>query len=184
MSSDQLLEIFQKFCAFGSHSNLVSADRLTNQKFAKLCKDCRVVGNGPNAEILSSDIDIMFNKVKSKSERTIDFIQMTEALKLIAIKKFGKGENNSFERLCEEMFEQGGPRLATGTTVPDSDEALNRLTDHSQYTGTHKNRFDDAGKGLGREGRVDNTGIIQFSQITNRKEADKRGVQSVSQTGL
>lgn len=28
-----------------------------------------------------------------------------------------------------------------------------RLTDVSQYTGTHKSRFDDSGKGLGMGGR-------------------------------
>ena len=41
--------------------------------------------------------------------------------------------------------------------------AVDRLTDASRYTGSHKERFDESGKGKGREGReelVDNTGYV------------------------
>lgn len=37
------------------------------------------------------------------------------------------------------------------------------MTDSSQYTGSHKERFDESGKGKGAEGRadkVDNTGYV------------------------
>ncbi len=33
--------------------------------------------------------------------------------------------------------------------------AVDRLTDTSKYTGSHKERFDDSGKGRGRSGRQD-----------------------------
>ena len=33
-----------------------------------------------------------------------------------------------------------------------------RLTDTTKYGGTHKQRFDDGGKGRGKEGRVDGKG--------------------------
>lgn len=38
-----------------------------------------------------------------------------------------------------------------------------RMTDTSQYTGAHKERFDDDGKGKGKDGRTDaanNTGYV------------------------
>lgn len=41
--------------------------------------------------------------------------------------------------------------------------AVDRLTDSSRYTGSHKERFDQSGKGRGREGReelVENTGYV------------------------
>ena len=41
--------------------------------------------------------------------------------------------------------------------------AVDRLTDESRYTGSHKERFDESGKGKGREGReelVDKTGYV------------------------
>lgn len=41
--------------------------------------------------------------------------------------------------------------------------AVDRLTDTARYTGSHKERFDESGKGKGREGRedlVENTGYV------------------------
>ncbi len=35
------------------------------------------------------------------------------------------------------------------------DDVTSRLTDTSKYTGAHKERFDESGKGKGLEGRVD-----------------------------
>ena len=40
---------------------------------------------------------------------------------------------------------------------------IDRLTDPSKYTGSHKERFDETGKGKGVEGRVDkvdNSGYV------------------------
>lgn len=40
---------------------------------------------------------------------------------------------------------------------------VDRLTDASRYTGSHKERFDESGRGKGREGRediVENTGYV------------------------
>lgn len=40
---------------------------------------------------------------------------------------------------------------------------MDRLTDTSKYTGSHKERFDDSGKGKGRVGREDvpdNSGYV------------------------
>mmetsp|Transcript_56987 Transcript_56987/g.102007 ORF Transcript_56987/g.102007 Transcript_56987/m.102007 type:complete len:375 (-) Transcript_56987:25-1149(-) len=38
-------------------------------------------------------------------------------------------------------------------TTPRVDGVFSRLTDTSSYTGAHKHRFDETGRGLGREGR-------------------------------
>jgi hypothetical protein len=41
--------------------------------------------------------------------------------------------------------------------------AVDRLTDSSRFTGSHKERFDSSGRGRGREGReelVENTGYV------------------------
>lgn len=49
--------------------------------------------------------------------------------------------------------------LQKATTVGGVD----RLTDTSKYTGTHKERFDESGKGKGIEGReetTDNSGYV------------------------
>merc|ERR1712189_150105 len=43
-----------------------------------------------------------------------------------------------------------GTKVATGNNV-------GKMTDTAQYTGAHKERFDESGKGKGKEGREDVT---------------------------
>ncbi len=57
---------------------------------------------------------------------------------------------------------------------------VNRLTDTSRYTGSHKERFDESGKGRGREGReelVENTGYVgayrDAGTYDNKMKAEK-----------
>lgn len=48
--------------------------------------------------------------------------------------------------------------------------AVSRLTDPSKYTGSHKERFDESGKGKGIAGRrtvVDNSGYVSGYQHKN-----------------
>ncbi len=49
--------------------------------------------------------------------------------------------------------------------------AVGRLTDHTKYTGSHKQRFDETGKGRGKAGREDvpnNSGYVTgFKDETN-----------------
>eukprot|EP01113_Clastostelium_recurvatum_P032364 TRINITY_DN4150_c0_g1_i1.p1 TRINITY_DN4150_c0_g1~~TRINITY_DN4150_c0_g1_i1.p1 ORF type:complete len:231 (-),score=71.51 TRINITY_DN4150_c0_g1_i1:50-682(-) len=56
------------------------------------------------------------------------------------------------------------------TTKAAKSEILDRLTDPKLYTGAHKHRFDDDGKGKGKDGRVDrskHTGYVQGSKISD-----------------
>ncbi len=56
----------------------------------------------------------------------------------------------------------GGPSTA-GTTGVANKNTTAHLTDTSQYTGSHKERFDESGKGKGADGRVDkvdNSGYV------------------------
>lgn len=55
-----------------------------------------------------------------------------------------------------------GPSLA-GTTGVANKETVARMTDTKHYTGAHKERFDDSGKGKGiegRENRSDSSGYV------------------------
>ncbi|XP_067671246.1 tubulin polymerization-promoting protein family member 3-like [Haliotis asinina] len=78
--------------------------------------------------------------------------------------KMAKGDAIEAEKLakkiaCDEQAAQEkdakGPAKVDATTK--------RLTDTSKYTGSHKGRFDESGKGKGKGGRVDevcNTGYV------------------------
>merc|ERR1719468_41323 len=62
----------------------------------------------------------------------------------------------------EKIASAGGPSTA-GTTGTANKGNVDRMTDTSNYTGAHKERFNADGSGKGAEGRVDkvdNTGYV------------------------
>jgi len=67
------------------------------------------------------------------------------------------------------------PRSDSNPSSPSSEKdskkksIFDKLTDHTLYTGTHKNRFDSQGKGRGAVGRQDSGGRVDLSKITTRK---------------
>lgn len=126
-------------------------------KFAKMTKDLKLL----DKNLTSTDVDIIFTKVKPKNERKITFAQFKEALKLLAEKKF-PGCADALEKLQAKMLEGKGP-LAHGVTKALKAGAVDRLTDATKYTGSHKERFDEEGKGKGIAGRkdlVDDSGYV------------------------
>ena len=105
-----------------------------------------------------------------KHTRKLNFDEFQHALELVADEK-GVDVAVVHEKICN-----GGLALATGTKAADKG-VVDRLTDAAGYTGSHKERFDADGKGLGMAGRVQQAGISDLSQVTNRAGADVRGVQ-------
>lgn len=60
---------------------------------------------------------------------------------------------------------------------------IDRLTDTSKYTGSHKERFDSAGKGRGIEGRrnvQDDSGYV--AAFKEKKDEEKKKGESSSPT--
>lgn len=52
--------------------------------------------------------------------------------------------------------------------------AVDRLTDSKRYTGSHKERFDDAGKGKGGEGRKENVDASGYVTGFKKDEVAKK----------
>merc|ERR1711970_1583397 len=59
----------------------------------------------------------------------------------------------TFQKYCELIVRKGAP-VSQGTKVATGNN-VDRMTDTTQYTGAHKERFDESGKGKGIEGRED-----------------------------
>ncbi|XP_038949514.1 tubulin polymerization-promoting protein family member 2 isoform X1 [Rattus norvegicus] len=148
---------FHRFAVFGESSS--SGNEITNKNFSKLCKDCGIMDG---KAVTSTDVDIVFSKVKAKNARTINFQQFQEAMKELGQKRF-KGKNP--DEALEDVFKlmEGKDPATTGATKATTVGGVDRLTDTSKYTGTHKERFDESGKGKGIEGReetTDNSGYM------------------------
>lgn len=105
-----------------------------------------------------------------KTERKLTLEQFEVAVKMLAEKKY-PGDLGAMGKIQSKL--SSGPALHPGATVCDDsrvvgiwmlyfifylqkvaeDALLDRMTDTSKYTGSHKLRFDESGKGRGLEGR-------------------------------
>lgn len=159
-------EVFKSFCAFGDKG---AAPLMDGSKFAKLFRDCKVL----DKKVTATDVDIIFSKVKAKTERKITYKQFKEALKLLAEKKF-PGDEEGLSKLEAVIIDAKGPAVHGATKVVKTG-AVDRLTDTTKYTGSHKERFDGTGKGKGIAGRkemVDGSGYVTGFK-KDEKPADK-----------
>jgi hypothetical protein len=139
-------EVFKSFCAFGAGKEGTAL--MDNSKFAKLARDLKLL----DMKLTATDIDIIFNRteVKPKSERKITYQHFKSAVKLMAEKKY-PGDADGVKKL-EAKIAAGKPKVKN-TTKAVKAGAVDRLTDTTKYTGSHKERFDDSGKGKGLDGR-------------------------------
>ena len=80
----------------------------------------------------------------------------------------------AYSSLVKFVCTKKGPK--SSGTVPTGRDIVSRLTDTSKYTGTHKHRFDEDGKGRGIAGRDQPNLTADLSQITNRQAATVTGV--------
>ncbi|GLD60775.1 tubulin polymerization-promoting protein family member 3-like isoform X1 [Lates japonicus] len=140
---------FQKFEVHGDTK--ATGKEMNGKNFAKLCKDCHVT-DGKN--VTTTDVDIVFSKVKAKSARVITFEQFNQAMTELAPKRFkGKSKEEALQQLYGLIA--GKEPSNVGVTKVAKASAVDRLTDTTKYTGSHKERFDESGKGKGKAGRDD-----------------------------
>ncbi|KAG7223687.1 hypothetical protein INR49_015412 [Caranx melampygus] len=150
--SVSVAEVQASFHKFAVHGDTKATGKEMNGKnFAKLCKDCHII-DGKN--ITTTDVDIVFSKVKAKSVRVITFEQFTQALTELAPKRF---KGISKEEALQQVYGLivGKDPSNVGITKVAKAAAVERLTDTTKYTGSHKERFDESGKGKGKAGRED-----------------------------
>merc|ERR1712154_399931 len=145
------------FAAFAQYGGSASdGTTMDNKKFSKMCKEAKII----NKACTSTDVDIVFAKVKTKGARVITFDQCCTALEELAKKRF-KGDENGLEK-CFDLMAGKTPGSA-GTTKTSKTGGVAKMTDTSQYTGAHKETFDADGKGkgiAGRENLTSNTGYV------------------------
>ncbi|KAM6941424.1 tubulin polymerization-promoting protein family member 2 [Lycodopsis pacificus] len=140
---------FQKFAVHGDTK--ARGKEMNGKNFVKICKDCNII-DGKN--VTTTDVDIVFSKVKAKSARVITFEQFNQALTELAPKRFkGKSKEESLQQLYGLIV--GKEPANIGVTKVAKAAAVDRLTDTTKYTGAHKERFDESGKGKGKVGRED-----------------------------
>jgi hypothetical protein len=137
---------------FKSYNN--GKSEMANKDFAKLNKDCKLL----DKKYTSTDVDLVFTKVKDKTAKVISFDQFKEALKQIAAKK-----GTDYDTVASGVISSGGPQF-TGTKT----DYVKFHDDKSLYTGVYAK---------GGPTNVDKGNIKDISQTCDRTGADVRGVK-------
>lgn len=128
---------------------------MDGKTFLKLCNDAKL----PNKECKTTQIDLIFAKVKAKSERRINFEQFKEAVALVEKARF-VAAGHDVAKICKLQ----GPVLK-GTVA----QANKFHDDKSLYTGVHAK---------GGPTTVDrNSGVVDMAAQLDRNDADIRGVK-------
>jgi hypothetical protein len=145
-STLSLEEVFKSFSG--------GKPEMGNKEFAKLNKDCHLI----DKKYTTTDVDIIFTKVKDKTAKVINFSQFSKAVELIAQKKAIDAATIS-ETICKS----GGPTFA-GTKT----DYVKFHDDKSTYTGVYAK---------GGPTNVDRSNMKDISGLCDRTDADVRGVK-------
>eukprot|EP00914_Ancora_sagittata_P010918 GHVO01021342.1.p1 GENE.GHVO01021342.1~~GHVO01021342.1.p1 ORF type:complete len:170 (+),score=30.32 GHVO01021342.1:99-608(+) len=147
--------------SFGLFATKAEKKEATTKDVTRWCTDAGVLGKNCN----SNHLDISFSKVKTKGKPTITCSQM-DALCTELAKMYTKDKKISDEAAAKAeiigKLSSAKPK-AHGATATSKTGGVGRMTDTSKYTGAHKERFDESGKGKGAEGRTekaDNSGYV------------------------
>ena len=125
---------------------------MDGRQFAKLCKDTKLIGGG----FTTTDVDLIFAKVKDKGARKISFEQFDDALNHIGAKKGKTGY-----QIAGMLIKAGGPKWS-GTKA----EANRLHDDKDAYTGVHAQ---------GGPSTVDKG--HDLADLADRSEANVRGIK-------
>ena len=143
---------FEAFATFGSGPQT----EMDNSHFTKMCKECKII----DAKYTGTDIDLLFNKIKSKGARKITFSQFRD----LAIPDIAARKKVSPESIVAQI--QSSSPGAGSATVPD---AVKFHDDKSQYTGVYK---------AGGPTNIDRDPSNLSGIVDRRVAADVRGTTS------
>ncbi|CAG0881376.1 unnamed protein product [Darwinula stevensoni] len=131
---------FRAFSKFGDSKS--DGKMITLSQSDKWMKQAGVI----DKKITTTDTGIHFKKFKALKIGFADYEKFLEDL--------AKAKKATLDDIKNKLIHAGPPGTTKATQVMKGG-AVDRLTDTSKYTGTHKERFDETGKGKGIAGRKD-----------------------------
>ncbi|CAG7836116.1 unnamed protein product [Allacma fusca] len=117
-------------------------------------------------KITTTDTSIHFKK-QFKTAKKINFDDFKKY-----IEDFAAAKKIEPKELEDKLINCGRPGLSSATKATHVG-VVDRLTDTSKYTGSHKERFDSTGKGRGIEGRRDVKDTSGYTSSFKTKLGDK-----------
>uniref|UniRef100_A0A1L8DMB8 Tubulin polymerization-promoting protein homolog n=1 Tax=Nyssomyia neivai TaxID=330878 RepID=A0A1L8DMB8_9DIPT len=139
-SAGSLREAFKAFSKFGDTKS--DGKQITLSQSDKWMKQAKVI----DKKITTTDTAIHFKKLKSLKVSFDDYNKFLEDL--------AKTKGANLEEIKTKMSNCGQPGVPT-VNAGKAAATVSRLTDTTKYTGSHRERFDESGKGKGIAGRKD-----------------------------
>lgn len=153
-SEDSALSFKEAFKAFSKFGDPKSDGKaITLSQSDKWMKQAKVIDG---KKITTTDTAIHFKKLKSVKLGIDDYQKFLDDL--------AKNKKVELDEIKKKLTTCGQPGITSHVTKsPAAAAAVDRLTDTSKYTGSHRQRFDETGKGKGIAGRkdlVDGSGYV------------------------
>lgn len=150
------LASFKAFSKFGDPKS--DGKLITLSQSDKWMKQAKVIDG---KKITTTDTGIYFKKHKSTKLGIEQYKAFLEEL--------AKSKKVDLAEMKKKMANCGPPGVSSGasTAAGKAASTVDRLTDVSKYTGSHKQRFDETGRGKGIAGRKDlpdQSGYVQGYQ--------------------
>ncbi|XP_012172353.1 tubulin polymerization-promoting protein homolog [Bombus vosnesenskii] len=148
------LASFKAFSKFGDPKS--DGKLITLSQSDKWMKQAKVIDG---KKITTTDTGIYFKKHKSMKLGIEQYKAFLEEL--------AKNKKVDLAEMKKKMANCGPPGVTGGAVAGKAASTVDRLTDVSKYTGSHKQRFDESGKGKGIAGRKDlpdQSGYVQGYQ--------------------
>ncbi|KAI6182479.1 hypothetical protein M3Y97_00384500 [Aphelenchoides bicaudatus] len=167
-------DIKKKWEAFSKFGGATAGTEMTGKNFDKWLKDAGVI-DGKN--ITTTITGIAFSKVAGPKKKA-NFDETKQVLANVAMDRSRASKKDAQDELDEiiaKLSRLEAPVVKNAAKPSTDGGVFNRLTDHTKYTGAHKERFDSSGRGKGKAGRVDvveNTGYV--SAYKNQGTYDKQ----------
>ncbi|KAG5679410.1 hypothetical protein PVAND_008977 [Polypedilum vanderplanki] len=147
----------EQFKAFSKFGDVKSDGKfITLSQSDKWMKQAHVI----DKKITTTDTGIHFKKLKSLKVSILDYNKFLEDL--------AKTKGVDLSEIKNKMANCGAPGATTVKASPKAAETVARLTDTSKYTGSHKQRFDETGKGKGIAGRKDVPSVTNYSRSRSK----------------
>lgn len=151
---------FKAFSKFGDTKS--DGKFITLSQSDKWMKQAKVIDG---KKITTTDSGIYFKKQKSMKLGIEQYKAFLDDL--------AKSKKVELAEIKNKMANCGPPGVSGSSVGGKAASAVDRLTDVSKYTGSHKQRFDETGKGRGLAGRKDLTDQSGYVQGYQNKDSYK-----------
>ncbi|XP_015109910.1 TPPP family protein CG45057 [Diachasma alloeum] len=151
---------FKAFSKFGDTKS--DGKHITLSQSDKWMKQAKVIDG---KKITTTDTGIYFKKQKSMKLSMEQYKAFLEEL--------AKAKKIELSEIKSKMASCGPPGFTSSAVGAKAASAVDRLTDVSKYTGSHKQRFDETGKGKGIAGRKDIPDASGYVQGYQNKDTYK-----------